>query len=74
MSTGPHLDYRITQNGSHLNPLRVGKEPAPPLPKNELPRFAEWAGQVLPLLGSAGPLSAERAETLQAAAPIPLHG
>ena len=74
MSTGPHLDYRITQNGSHLNPLRVGKEPAPPLPKNELPRFAGWAGQVLPLLGSAGPLSAERAETLQAAAPIPLHG
>jgi murein DD-endopeptidase MepM/ murein hydrolase activator NlpD len=74
MSTGPHLDYRITQNGSHLNPLRIGKEPAPPLPKNELPRFAGWAGQVLPLLGSAGPLPAERAATLQAAAPVPLHG
>jgi murein DD-endopeptidase MepM/ murein hydrolase activator NlpD len=74
MSTGPHLDYRITQNGSHLNPLRIGKEPAPPLPKNELPRFAGWAGQVLPLLGSAGPLPAERAATLQTAAPIPLHG
>jgi murein DD-endopeptidase MepM/ murein hydrolase activator NlpD len=74
MSTGPHLDYRVTQNGQHLNPLRVGKEPAPPLPKSELPRFAGWAGQVLPLLGSAGPLPAERAATLQADAPVPLHG
>jgi murein DD-endopeptidase MepM/ murein hydrolase activator NlpD len=74
MSTGPHVDYRVIQNGRHLNPLGVGKEPAPPLPRSELPRFASWAGQVLPLLGSAGPLPAERAAVLQAASPIPLHG
>jgi murein DD-endopeptidase MepM/ murein hydrolase activator NlpD len=74
MSTGPHVDYRVSQNGRHLNPLGVGKEPAPPLPRSELPRFASWAGQVLPLLGSAGPLPAERAAVLQAASPIPLHG
>jgi murein DD-endopeptidase MepM/ murein hydrolase activator NlpD len=74
MSTGPHVDYRITQNGQHLNPLRVGKEPAPPLPKSELPRFAAWADQVLPLLGTAGTLPPERVSALQTASPIPLHG
>jgi murein DD-endopeptidase MepM/ murein hydrolase activator NlpD len=74
MSTGPHLDYRITQNGRHLNPLGVGKEPAPPLPKGELPRFAGWAGQVLPLLDRPGTLPPASEATLQAAAPVPLHG
>ena len=74
LSTGPHLDYRITQNGRHLNPLGVGKEPAPPLPKKELPRFAGWAEHVLPLLARPGALPPASVATLQAAAPVPLHG
>jgi murein DD-endopeptidase MepM/ murein hydrolase activator NlpD len=74
MSTGPHLDYRITQNGRHLNPLTVGKEPSPPLPKAELPRFAAWAERVLPLLRTPGALPPAGVAALQAGAPIPLHG
>ena len=74
MSTGPHLDYRITQNGRHLNPLTIGKEPAPPLPRSELPRFATWAERVLPLLQRGGVLPAEGVAALQAGAPIPIHG
>ena len=74
LATGPHLDYRITQNGRHLNPLGIGKDPAPPLPTAEQPRFSRWAAQVLPLLGSAGALPADRLAILQAAAPVPLHG
>ncbi len=74
LSTGPHLDYRITQNGRHLNPLAIGKEPAPPLPAPELPRFAAWAERVLPLLRTPGPLPATGVAALQAGAPIPIHG
>jgi murein DD-endopeptidase MepM/ murein hydrolase activator NlpD len=74
MSTGPHLDYRITQNGHHLNPMTVGKNPAPPLPRPELPRFAAWAERVLPLLGRTGALPPASVAELEAAAPVGLHG
>ena len=74
MSTGPHLDYRITQNGRHLNPLTIGREPAPPLPEAELPRFAAWAQRVLPLLGRAGTIPPASVADLQAVAPVGLHG
>ena len=74
LATGPHLDYRVAQNGRHLNPLGVGREPAPPLPNGELPAFAAWAARVLPALASAGPLPDERAAALDGGAPFPLHG
>ena len=74
LATGPHLDYRVTQNGRHLNPLRIGRDPAPPLLRDELPVFIEWAGKVLPLLRTAGLLPAERVAALTSGAPVPLHG
>lgn len=74
MSTGPHLDYRVTQNGRYRNPLGVGRDPAPPLPKAELPRFTGWAGQVLPLLGQPGTVPPTSVSALRAVSPVRFDG
>ncbi len=38
-STGPHLDYRITRNGSYLNPLSAKFDPVQPLREERLEDF-----------------------------------
>jgi murein DD-endopeptidase MepM/ murein hydrolase activator NlpD len=38
-STGPHLDYRITRNGSYLNPLSAKFDPVEPLREEHLGEF-----------------------------------
>jgi len=38
-STGPHLDYRITRNGSYLNPLSAKFDPVEPLREERLEDF-----------------------------------
>jgi len=74
MSTGPHLDYRVTQNGRYRNPLGVGRDPAPPLPKTELPRFTGWAGRALPLLSQPGMVPPTSVGALRAASPVRFDG
>lgn len=72
LSTGPHLDYRIIQNGRPLNPLSIGRDPSPPLGDAELPRFAAWAETLRPLLGTSGPLGLATIAALGRSAPVPL--
>ena len=42
LSTAPHLDYRIQQNGRWINPLALKSEPAEPIPEERLADFETW--------------------------------
>lgn len=71
LSTGPHLDYRITLNGRYINPLTLGRDPSPPLPQAELPRFSAWVERVRPLLDAFGPADSDLLAALESAAVAP---
>ena len=47
LSTGPHLDFRLTKKGRYINPMRQKSMEAPPLSKKALPAFRTRAQQLL---------------------------
>jgi murein DD-endopeptidase MepM/ murein hydrolase activator NlpD len=73
LATGPHLDYRVTRDGSYVNPLSIGGGQAPPLAAGEMPRFLAWERRVVPLLEVGGGLGADRAAAVVAASPFDPH-
>jgi murein DD-endopeptidase MepM/ murein hydrolase activator NlpD len=66
LATGPHLDYRMTRNGTFLNPLTVELPPAEPVGDEDRPAFEATRDHAMALLERA-PV---RVQAASSAAPI----
>jgi murein DD-endopeptidase MepM/ murein hydrolase activator NlpD len=55
LASGPHLDYRMTRNGTFVNPLTAQMPPAEPLRTAEHARFDAERGEALGLLACITP-------------------
>ncbi|HEX8407773.1 MAG TPA: peptidoglycan DD-metalloendopeptidase family protein [Thermoanaerobaculia bacterium] len=52
LATGPHLDYRVSENGKWLNPLQLKSITPDPLRGGNLTRFRANVARLLPRLSS----------------------
>jgi len=55
LASGPHLDYRVQQNGRWIDPLSIRSVPGDPLSKLELAEFRAERDQMLASLASDAP-------------------
>ena len=39
IATGPHLDFRVYENGKAINPLTIRSQPKQPVSDENMPRF-----------------------------------
>ena len=58
LATGPHLDFRILQNGTYRNFETLHLPPAEPVAQKDMPEFAAARDQWMPLLDKGAMLEA----------------
>ena len=66
LATGPHLDYRVSDNGHWLNPLNLKSITPDPLHGESLRRFRASVAHLMPHLTAPAPNVAEKAVQLRA--------
>jgi murein DD-endopeptidase MepM/ murein hydrolase activator NlpD len=71
LASGPHLDYRMIQNGAFVNPFRVQTPPAEPIEDAERPAFEAARSAALALLGPAPAAPSALASATILSAPLP---
>jgi len=68
LATGPHLDFRIKQNGSYRNFETLKLPPADPVSRAQLPQFIADRDHWIALLPPGGPQVAQASPLAQAPA------
>lgn len=66
LATGPHLDYRVSDDGHWLNPLNLKSITPDPLHGESLRRFRASVAHLMPHLTAPAPNVAEKAVQLRA--------
>ena len=60
LATGPHLDYRVSENGKWLNPLQLKSITPDPLRGSSLAQFRADVARLLPRLSAASDTVSEK--------------
>jgi hypothetical protein len=55
VASGPHLDYRVQQNGRWIDPLTLKSVRDEPIPSSQLASFRSWKNEVLASLQRGTP-------------------
>lgn len=71
LSTAPHLDFRITQNGKYRNFEALNLPPATPVARRDWAEFASARDEYLALLPPASPPGVQKAATRPAGEAAP---